>query len=202
MWFKIKNKTSITGGKHYYELIQKNRYSKAEIRKQVDAVIQKNAYFTHEENLLLTMLVDYRVSIRQLALCKILAAWKHESQNCSIRLFKVPKVNFQAEQYIDLIDSQKAIRMKPPLTKNISQQDLYSKQWSDIFIISQISMPLSGCWTSSTVGQWSIKSSLWLWTKRRHYKKTSSYWRPKCQKLTPKRTLIANFFSNFLCNWR
>ena len=75
MWFKIKNKTSITeGGKHFHELIQRSRYLETEIRKQVDAVIQRNAYFAHEENLLLTMLVDDRASIRQLALRRILAA--------------------------------------------------------------------------------------------------------------------------------
>ena len=102
--------------------MQRSRYLEAEIRKQVDAVIQRNAYFSHKENLLLTMLVDDRASIRQLALRRILVARKHGSQNCSIQLFKVPKVNFQAKQYIDLIDWQKTIRVEPPLTKNISEQ--------------------------------------------------------------------------------
>ena len=125
MWFKIKNKTSITEeGKHFHELIQRSRYLEAEIRKQVDAVIQRNAYFAREENLVLTMLVDERASIRQLALRRISAARKHGSQNCSIQLFKVPKVNFQTKQYIDLIDWQRIIRVEPPLTKNISEQDL------------------------------------------------------------------------------
>ena len=74
MWFKIKNKTSITeGGKHFYELILRSRYLEAEIRKQVDAVIQRNACFAHEENLLLTLLVNDRASIRQLALRRISA---------------------------------------------------------------------------------------------------------------------------------
>ena len=102
-WFKIKNFIT-DGGRHFHELIQRSRFLKAEIRKQVDAAIQRNAYFAHEENLLLTMLVDDRASIRQLALRRILAARKYRSQNCSMRLFKVPRVNFQAEQYIDLID--------------------------------------------------------------------------------------------------
>ena len=48
--FKIKNKTSITeGGKHFHELIQRSRYLEAEIRKQVDAVIQRHAHFAHEK---------------------------------------------------------------------------------------------------------------------------------------------------------
>ena len=64
MWFKIKNKTSVTEeGKHFHQLIQISHYLEAERRKQVDAVIQKNAYFAHEENLLLAMLVDDRASI-------------------------------------------------------------------------------------------------------------------------------------------
>ena len=66
MWFKIKNKTSVTEeGKHLHQLIQRSHYLEAEIRKQEDAVIQKNAYFAHEENLLLAMLVDDRASIWQ-----------------------------------------------------------------------------------------------------------------------------------------
>ena len=66
MWFKIKNKTSVTEeGKHFHQLIQRSHYLEVEIRKQVDAVIQKNAYFAHEENLLLAMLVDDRASIWQ-----------------------------------------------------------------------------------------------------------------------------------------
>lgn len=91
----------------------------------MDVVIQRNAFFAHEENLLLTMLVDDRASIRQLALRRILAARKQGSKH-SLRVFNVPKVNFQAEQYIDLIDWhwQHAIRVEPPLTKNISEQDL------------------------------------------------------------------------------
>ena len=74
MGFKIKNKHSITGGIHFHKLIQKSRYLKAQIRKQMDAVIQRNAYFAHEDNLLLTMLADDRVSIQQLALRRILDA--------------------------------------------------------------------------------------------------------------------------------
>ena len=121
--------------------------SKAEIRKQVDAVIQRNAYFAHEENLLLTMLVYDRASIRQLALRRILAARKQGSQNCSMRLFKVPKVNFQAEQYMDLIDWQKTIRVEPPLTKNISEQGLM------IFIansdLTYLSFPKFPCYSQA-----------------------------------------------------
>ena len=125
LWFKIKTKTSITErGKHFHELMQRKPYLEAEIRKQVDAVIQRNADFAHEEDLLLTMLVDERASIQQLALCRILAARKHVFQSCSIRLFKVTKVNFQAKQYIDLIDKQKTIREEPPLSKNISEQNM------------------------------------------------------------------------------
>ena len=42
MCFKIKNKTAIAeGGKHFHELIQRSCYLEAEIRKQVDPVIQK-----------------------------------------------------------------------------------------------------------------------------------------------------------------
>ena len=125
MWFKIKNKTYHRRGKHLHELIQRSCYLEAEIRKQVDAAIQRNAYFENKENFLLTILVDDRTNIRQLALRGILAAPKKKrSQNCSIRLFQVPKVNFQAQQYINLIDWQKTIHVEPLLTKNICEQDL------------------------------------------------------------------------------
>ena len=90
----------------------------------MDAVIQRNAFFADEDNLLLTMLVDDKASIRQLALSRILAARKHGYKNCSIQLFKVPKVNFQAKQCINLIDWQKTIQVEPIVIKNIREQNL------------------------------------------------------------------------------
>ena len=73
MWFKIKNKTSISEeGKHFHDLIQRNRYLEANLRQQVDAVVQRNL-------LILNMLVYNRASIRQLALRRILAAQKQGS---------------------------------------------------------------------------------------------------------------------------
>ena len=78
--------------------------SKAELRKLLDVVIQQNAFDAREENLLLAMLVDHRESIWQLALQRILAARKHGSEKHSMQVFKVPKLNFEDERYIDLID--------------------------------------------------------------------------------------------------
>ena len=84
---------------------------------------QRNGYFGHVENLLLSMITDERPRIRELSLRRILKARRHK--RTSIRTFKVPNLNLSADDYIDLIDwqSNEAIS-EPPVTSGISDDDL------------------------------------------------------------------------------
>ena len=49
-----------------------------DLKKVIDPVIQRNAYFIHPKNLLLTMITDDRITIRKLGIRCILKARKYK----------------------------------------------------------------------------------------------------------------------------
>ena len=69
-------------------------------------VIQHNAHMVHPENILLSALVDDDLSVRKLALLKVIEAKDIYSSASHeiIRTFKPPPINFQADTYWNLID--------------------------------------------------------------------------------------------------
>jgi len=74
-WFAIKFQPSCKdGAKHFYEIIKKTRYLKEDFRAIVDTVIQRNGYYAHHENIILSMITDDRETIRELGLRRILKA--------------------------------------------------------------------------------------------------------------------------------
>lgn len=118
-WFKIKmNHEIVNGPENLLYVIRASRYLKKEYRDEVDASIQRNAFFAHPENILLAMLHDNQKSIRQQAYKKILIARtaQHETQN-SVRIFRVPDINFNAKSYCNLINWSNIEVTEPPLTK-------------------------------------------------------------------------------------
>lgn len=73
--------------------------------KSVDAAIQRNAYFAHPENVLLCMVADSRQHIRGLALRRILKVRSaKKNDKAAVTVFKLPSLNFEAEDYISIID--------------------------------------------------------------------------------------------------
>lgn len=85
-------------------------------------MIQRNGYFGNPENVLIAMLADERQEIRNLAYRRILKA--RLEKNYGLRKFKVPSLNFDAEDYTDLINWQDHQITEPPLTLNISNEFL------------------------------------------------------------------------------
>lgn len=123
-WFLIKYKSDCKyGPQHLFNLIQSSRYLPVKLRNTVDRVIQRNAFFAHPENILITMIGDNRQHIRELALRRIL---KCRSLKCDgeVRDFKVPELNFEASDYTELINWQSIEVSEPPLTKKITTEDL------------------------------------------------------------------------------
>ena len=122
MWFRIKSNPSCKdGAKHLWLSVQKSRYLSNELKKVVDLVIQRNAFFAHPENILLSMITDECKTIRELGMRRILRA---RSEKYGIRQFSVPKLNFDANDYISIIDWQKTEVSDPPLLAHISQDDI------------------------------------------------------------------------------
>ena len=67
------------------------------------------------------MLEDERTHIRELGLRRILKARKTDWKS-KIRHFELPKLNFKAEEYFDMI--QWNYPLEPPATLNLSNEDI------------------------------------------------------------------------------
>lgn len=80
-----------------------SRYLSDDLKKVVDHESSRNAFIAHTENLLLSMLADERRHIQELTVLPIIKTKRYSSTVEPLR-FVVPKVNFKANQYIDMID--------------------------------------------------------------------------------------------------
>ena len=125
MWFSIKSKPSCKdGSRHLWQTIHLSRYLPDDLRKVVNAVLHRNGYFAHPENLLLAMITDERKHIRELGLRRILKARTELTARIPVRVFTVPEINYNAEDYTELINWQSCNVTEPPLTVNISDVDI------------------------------------------------------------------------------
>jgi hypothetical protein len=123
-WFNIKQKPSCKdGARHVFMMIKNSRYLTDELKAIVDPVIQRNSYFAHPENLLLSMMTDEQPSIRELALRRILKA-RDQPKRKGIRQFTVPPINFDCTDYTAMIDWSTVSVTEPPITMSISNDDL------------------------------------------------------------------------------
>jgi hypothetical protein len=93
-----------------------------ELRDVVDPVLQRNGYFRHPEDLLLSMISDDRKAIRELGLHRILKA--RAQVKSTIRVFTVPQLNLEATDYIDLIDWKNNDITEPPLIADLSNDEI------------------------------------------------------------------------------
>ena len=103
----VSNQTAATVLLWRYTLwtaIRLSRFLPLSDRDVVDKCIQQNAYYGHPENVLLNMMIDKRKHIRQLAVSKIRAAREAAdlttSRSGDVRQFTIPKLSFQATDYI------------------------------------------------------------------------------------------------------
>ena len=94
--------------------IKKSRYLSDELNNIVDPVLQRIAYFCHPENILLAMLVDKRTHIRELGLRRIIKCRESYDNQMSIQPFKVPNLNLNAGDYVDMINRQNVNVTVPP----------------------------------------------------------------------------------------
>ena len=106
MWFIIKKESSIIhGSKHLCSTIVKTRYLPLSLRTIVDKVIQRNAFFGHQENILLAMVTDVQPHIRELGIRRILKAREERrAHETEVRVLKVPQLNFEAKSVLKLIN--------------------------------------------------------------------------------------------------
>lgn len=119
LWFQIKcNSSCVNGAKHVLKTIKRSRYLQQDLKSVIDPVIQRNVYFLRPENLLICLLHDTRPHIRELALRRILNAKTQDNRSRNIRPFVIPQINFDADDYVDLIDWQKKLNILSPIAPN------------------------------------------------------------------------------------
>ena len=104
MWFSIKLEPQCyMGARHLWRLIHLSRFLPEDERQVVDKCIQRNAFFGHPENILISMLVDDRKEIRELAARRIKCA-RQTAAPTKVRKFQVPALNFDADDYHCLVN--------------------------------------------------------------------------------------------------
>ena len=105
-WFSIKSSPLFTDApKHIFNMILYiNELDDEIITTASHTIIQRNAFCLHSENLLCSMLTDPRPNIRIMAVNRILEVRSVTSGDN--RQFIVPKVNFKADDYYQLIDNK------------------------------------------------------------------------------------------------
>ncbi|ESN96663.1 hypothetical protein HELRODRAFT_163757 [Helobdella robusta] len=124
IWFSIKQKTSFKdGAKHIFNLILISRYLPTNLRTIVDSVIERNAFYAHPVNLLVSMLFDDRDYIRELACRRIIKA-RNTDNGFKQRIFKTPKLNFSAKDYTEIISWQECQVTLPPVLRDVTNDEL------------------------------------------------------------------------------
>lgn len=131
-WVAIKIKHSVVdGGKLLFEIVERSRYLPKKHRDVFDPVISNNAYFAHQENVLLSMLADERQEVRKMTVQRILskslqaAAAEFGGGDTDPRIFRVPILNFQATQNTEMVDWPKD-ELFPPILSGTADEAIQS----------------------------------------------------------------------------
>ena len=162
-WFTIKcNPKLKDGANNLWKMIQFSSYMQDKHKKVVYNCLQNNGYFAHPENVIVAMLTDSRKTIRQLAIRRIMAARNKSNiaESACVRQFKIPKINFSATDYIDMILLQSINVTEPPVTMHLSEEDLNRIQANGVSDISKITITHSSCRKGSQRSDKVISTSL------------------------------------------
>ena len=98
--------------------------------------LQNNGYFANMENILVTMCHDEDPKINQKAIA-IIENLRQQEEPKIPRKFTVPKINFEAAFYYELIDLDNfdaANYASPPILSNHSLDDLKKKHWKENYL--------------------------------------------------------------------
>ncbi|GBM38235.1 hypothetical protein AVEN_199189-1 [Araneus ventricosus] len=132
-WFYIKkSKYFRNKPEHVFEVIKSSRFLPENLLKVIDPVTQRNAFFAHPGNVLLSMIVDKRDHIKELDFRRIIKAINLASKRMSIRSFQPPKINFPATHYIVMIHWNTITLSPPPLLRRFSNQEIWFKVQSGV----------------------------------------------------------------------
>jgi hypothetical protein len=101
--------------------IELTRYLPKDQRYLIGVVIQRNGFFEHVENILISMLDDECRSIRKIAVTIIIAARRNQPEN--IRKCTVPCLKFDTKDHAPMIYWN--VVTEPPLFKKLTNDQLW-----------------------------------------------------------------------------
>lgn len=88
--------------------------------------VQQNAYFAHPENVLLAMVTDERAEVRRTGIERVIAARALSADQVKVRVVKVPALNFNAQDYPEMINWEREIVIPPPVLSTYTTEELQS----------------------------------------------------------------------------
>ena len=127
VWFEVKQHSNCSEGpRNIYSSVELLRELPEDIQEVVRPVMQRNAYWAHPEQLLLGMVADNDAEIRLKAVRHIQAARQRETED--VRPFRLPKLDFSASSYSELINWTAETVTQPPLLRHLTDDDLQAIQ--------------------------------------------------------------------------
>lgn len=115
--FEVKHRSScVFGPIHLANVIKASKFLEKKYLNVVQAAISRNAFFAHPENLLLAILNDDDERIRYRGWTKIIQT-RNENLS-SLRQFQVPALNFDADNYIEMVDWENSEISVPPILQH------------------------------------------------------------------------------------
>ena len=113
------------GAKNLSELIRLSRKLPEDDCNIVQTVLKRNGFWAHSENILAAMLTDSRqetrvAAVERIRMCR--AKRREDDDPDDIRQFVVPDINFDADDYQEMIDWTNAT--EPPLTMDMSDEEI------------------------------------------------------------------------------
>ena len=119
-WFKFKCTPHIqAGAKNYFYLVELTKELEEKDMLVAQRVLQTNAQWTHQENVIISMLSDGREEVRRRAVLYITRARRQLTPDDQPRQFVPPEVNFKAAEYLELIELDTLPCTEPPLTMDM-----------------------------------------------------------------------------------
>ena len=128
MWFDAKIRHHLTNGPHLVlkqvKLI--NNLMRPAVKKIVLPYVNSSAWFAHPEHILLALLSSQEESERHFAVKKILNEIRGEDGigDCSVRVYKVPEINWSAPKIQNLIDWKTTPLSEPAVTTSMSADEI------------------------------------------------------------------------------
>lgn len=123
--FELKYQSSVVYGSiHFAKMVKSSRFLEENALKIVEKSLQKNAFFAHAEHIVVSMVNDEREAIRRKGWQYVLAARdKANPDEDGIRVFRVPVLNFNCNDYTDLIEMEAQLHTNPPILRDIDVRD-------------------------------------------------------------------------------